>query len=196
MEDDNKKNFNLEEYGNDKKIIIDSDGVEYKFDDYESNENQKIYKKGGNNYRNEKIRGSVLAYVLGLIGSVFSFVFCLVMMQVMGFFNRVIYGSLSNGFTDFFNEIFYYDSLVYFGDFIYGIISVIMRFGFIIFLIILIGSILGIISSIKSFSDVSIISSSIMIISGVCLLFCFLIPGIFLIVGGILNIQTFLDSKK
>lgn len=197
MEDSNKKNskFGLKEYGDNKKIIIDSDGVEYKFDDYEENET-KMYKANRNKFNNGKIRGSFLAYVLGLIGSIFSLVICILIMQVMGLFNRVIYGSLSNGVFNFFNEIFYYDSLVYFGDFVYGIINIIMRFGFVIFLIILVGSILGIISSIKSFNDVSIPSASVMIVSGVCLLFCFLIPGVFLIVGGILNIQAVLDSKK
>lgn len=198
MEDDNKKNlkFGLKKYEDNKKIIIDSDGVEYKFDDYEENAEAQIYKNNRNKYNNRKVRGNLLAYVLGLIGSIFSLVVCILVMQVMGLFNRVIYGSLSNGVFNFFNEIFYYDSLVYFGDFIYGIIGIIMKFGFIIFLIILVGSILGIISSIKSFNDVSVSSASIMIIAGVCLLFCFLIPGVFLIAGGILNIQTFLDSKK
>lgn len=196
MEDDSKKNYNvnLEEYGNDKKIIIDSTEPEYKFEDYGSNTRQRIYRN--RNSDNGRIRGSVLAYVLGLIGSIFSFVICIIIMQVMGLFNRIIYASLSNEVIDFFNDIFYYDSLVYLGDFIYGIINVIMRFGFIIFLIILVGSVLGLIGSIKSFNNVSVTSSSIMIVGGVCLLFCFLVPGIFLIIGGILNIKTFLDSKK
>lgn len=135
-------------------------------------------------------RGSVLGYVFGLTGSIFSIVFCFIMFCI-GFWFKSLTKDLFYIFMNIIYEIFDIDHPFGFGLFM----DESFRFLIPIFIVILIGAVLGLIGTIKSFGDVSVGSSTLMLVSGVLLLFCFVIPGILLIIGGTLNLRHVLNDK-
>lgn len=136
-------------------------------------------------------RGSVLGYVLGLTGSVFALIFCGIMFFLFMWFKAIakdLFFILSQALYEIFDV-----SYPFWGGF-YGEES--FMFLIPIFVLILIGAIIGLIGTIKSFKHVSVESSTLMLISGVILLFCFIVPGIVLIIGGTVNLRKFFINNR
>lgn len=168
------------------------------------------YGRVGNN--NEKLSGSSVGYVLGLIGSTFSFIICffagigIILFQnlfgfdgvVQRFLGEIFLGEIFLGeiIEDIYDEFLYFDTFLYSQEFLQKVFDGILKFGIVLFVIILIGFILGIIGTIKSWKNVTIASSSLMIVGGIFSLFCLILPGILLIVGGGLNMKCAVERLK
>lgn len=158
------------------------------------------YGRVGNN--NEKLSGSSVGYVLGLIGSTFSFIICffagigIILFQILFGFDGVVQRFLGEIIEDIYDEFLYFDTFLYSQEFLQKVFDGILKFGIVLFVIILIGFILGIIGTIKSWKNVTIASSSLMIVGGIFSLFCLILPGILLIVGGGLNMKCAVERLK
>lgn len=142
--------------------------------------------------RQNNIQKNYPAYVLGLVGSILSFIVCFIT-GLLVFVFQVLFVSV---FGEFFEEIF--EKLFYMHQF-QGLDEVyvgIYEFGVMIFVIILIGAILGLVGTILSWKQPSVLSCTIMIIGGVFSLVSLIFPGVFLILGGILNIKTLNTNMK
>lgn len=132
------------------------------------------------------------AYVLGLVGSILSFVVCFITGLLVFVFHGLFVSIFGEFFEDIFEEIFYMYQFQGFD----GLYEGIYQFGVMIFVIILIGAILGLVGTILSWKQPSILSCTIMIIGGAFSLVSLIFPGVFLILGGILNLRTLNSNMK
>lgn len=145
----------------------------------------------GNNRR--ELCRSTAGYILGLVASTLSFIVCFVTGILVFAFDGLIESIFGGLWDEFYEDIFMFDIFVGFEKFFTGVLEA----GIIFFWIIVIGFVLGLIGTLISWRKATILSSSIMIIGGVFSLFSLIFPGVFLIIGGVLNIKCArLNSKS
>lgn len=153
---------------------------------------------GGNmetiEYRNNRIEPcrSTAGYILGLVASTLSFIVCFVTGILVFSFDGLIQSIFGGLWDEFYEDIFMFDIFIGFGKFFSGV----MKMSIIIFWIMVIGFILGFVGTLISWAKSTVLSSSIMIIGGVFSLFCLIFPGVFLIIGGVLNIKCARINSK
>lgn len=139
---------------------------------------------------------SIAAYTLGLIGSTLSMVIC-IMNGIVFFF----IGKFANVFIDTVpkvvdEDIFVIDNVI---DSFQKSINYITNIVGVYWFITVIGFLLGIIGTITCWVKNSVLASSIMIIGGVFSITSLLFPGVFLLIGGVLNLRKYvkyIKSKK
>lgn len=142
-------------------------------------------------YKNN-INKNYPAYLLGLVGSILSFIVCFIIGLLVFVFHNLFVSIFGEFFDDIFGEIFY----MYQFQGLDGVYNGVYQIGVIMFVIILVGAILGLIGTLLSWRRLSIFSCIIMIIGGFLSLVSLIFPGLFLIFGGILNFKTLNDNIK
>ena len=138
------------------------------------------------------IQKNYSAHVLGLVGSILSFAVCFITGLLVFVFHGLFVSIFGEFFEDIFEEIFYMQQF----QGLDGVYTSVYQFGVMIFIIILIGAIFGFVGTFLSWKQPSILSCTIMIIGGVFSLVSLIFPGVFLILGGILNLRILNSNMK
>ena len=132
---------------------------------------------------------SLYGYILGIVGCVLSFIVCF-----MTFVIVVLYGKVKIAFVNNFGienkKNFLYEGYIW----LERILENILNAGITFLFIMIVGFILGLIGTIVSWHKASFLSSSIMIIGGVLSIISLIFPGVFLIIGGVLNIKCVFNN--
>lgn len=131
---------------------------------------------------------SIAGYTLGLIGSTLSLVVCFVtafsIFSISGLINKGL--DLVVRVPDVQRNQSLLELIEKSGDIINGFVGAVSVYWIIIF----VGFIFGIVGTILCWKRNSVLSASIMIIGGVFSIACVLFPGIFLLIGGIINLRN------
>lgn len=157
-------------------------------------------KSNKKNHKIDNIGFSINGYVLGLVGSItgfiLSFLILVIGLLINIFSNEIIEMMYSIEplfyFLEFFSSDFLFsDIMFHISTYTHMILAFINFFVITIFL----GFTVGLFSSLKSRNDKTYISSIFMILGGIISLICLIIPGLFLITGGILNLRYLKKTK-
>lgn len=137
--------------------------------------------------KDKKLCKSLAGYTLGIVGCVLSFIACFFMSLIVFFFRT---GVFKQNVTEAIEKFIYKTGfLVEFYNKIDMLINNIFDTVNTFLVLMIIGFILGLIGTILSWFRASFLSASIMIIGGLFSIISLVFPGIFLIIGGVLNIK-------
>lgn len=134
---------------------------------------------------NNRACKSFAGYILGIVGSTLSFIVCFMMSIMLFLSNNVFKMFFLELWEDIYEDAFMFNNFIGFENFA----SQIYNMGIVFLIIMIVGFILGLIGTIVSWHKVSFFSSSIMIIGGAFSIVSLVFPGVFLIIGGVLNMK-------
>lgn len=143
-------------------------------------------------YEKQKFNRSVLGYSLGLIGSGITFIIGIVCGIILFLFDGLVRTVLNTIVNELFLEIDFLNIFVTAEE----LYNYSFKFAILLLVIMFIGFVLSIYGTISYWKNPSISSCVLMIVGGVLSLIALIIPGIFIIIGGSINLFNLIKASN